>query len=108
MRVAHVALRVKNLNEAVDYYRDVLQLEETLRENRRSYLTCNERHHELILIESAQGGYDHSALEVDDAASVDEVVGNCLRAGGISRGTVDAEPGISGGEYIEGPGGHVF
>ncbi len=109
MRVAHMALRVENLETAVEWFKDVLHLEETLREGERSYLTCNDRHHELILIGgSAKPGYDHMALEVDDTAEVEAVVARCEKVGGKRLRTVTDEPGIAGGVLLSGPGGHVF
>ena len=109
MRVAHMALRVTDLDEAVKWFGDVLHLEETHREDGRSYLTCNDRHHELILIAtSGKPGYDHMALEVGGEAAVDEVVSRCEAVGGKRLGPVEGEVGIAGGVFVEGPGGHVF
>jgi len=108
MRIAHMALRVENLDQAVEWFAGVLHLVETLRDQGRSYMTCNDRHHELILIASSKPGYDHMALEVDDADAVGEVVQRCVRVGGKRLGSVTGEPGIAGGELLEGPGGHVF
>lgn len=108
MRVAHMALRVEDLDSAVEWFSGVLHLVETERVGDRSYMTCNDRHHELILIASGKAGYDHMGLEVADAAAVAEVVGRCVAAGGKRLGAVEGEPGIDGGELLEGPGGHVF
>ena len=45
---------------------------ETERAAGAAYLTCNDRHHELILIEDrANRGYEHLALEVADAATLE-------------------------------------
>lgn len=108
MRVAHVALRVPDLEAAVDWFSGVLHLAETERRDGRSYMTCNGRHHELILVEAAKRGYDHMALEVPDAAAVEAVVTRCAAVGGKRLGPLSGEPGVVGGELLEGPGGHVF
>jgi len=107
-RVGHMALRVENLDEAVGFFADVLGLQETLRESGRSYLTCNDRHHELILIESPRRGYDHIGLEVADEAGLAETVASAAAAGGRHLGPAAPEPGIAGGELVASPGGHVF
>ena len=61
-RVGHMAHRVRDLDAAVDFRQDVLGLVETERVGRVSYLSCNSRHHELILIEWLSPGYDHIGL----------------------------------------------
>jgi catechol 2,3-dioxygenase-like lactoylglutathione lyase family enzyme len=61
-RVGHIALRVRDLDAAVEFQSEILGLVETERRGRVSYLTCNERHHELILIESGRRGVDRGAL----------------------------------------------
>ena len=71
-RMGHMGLRVPDLDAAVDFQRDVIGMVETERTAASSYLTCNERHHELILIEDpARRGYDHIGLEVADAAALE-------------------------------------
>ena len=54
-RVGHIAIRVPDLDEAIAFHGEVLGFVETAREGPVSYLTCNDRHHELILIEQGQG-----------------------------------------------------
>jgi catechol 2,3-dioxygenase-like lactoylglutathione lyase family enzyme len=108
-RVGHIALRVRDLNAAVDFQRDVLGLVETERRGRVAYLTCNERHHELILIESERRGYDHIALEVADAAALEAVRRDAVAAGGELLGEIfDDEPGIDRAALVRGPAGHVY
>ena len=75
-----------------------------------SYLTCNERHHELILIEDrANRGYEHLALEVADASVLDGAAKRLTAAGGTLLGGVyDGEPGIDRALQVRSPGGHVY
>ena len=62
---SHIALRVPDLDASVAFQQDVLGMVETERSAGVSYLTCNERHHELMLIQDpVRRGYDHIALEV--------------------------------------------
>jgi catechol 2,3-dioxygenase-like lactoylglutathione lyase family enzyme len=106
-----MALRVPDLDEAVDFHADVLGLVETERSGGISYMTCNERHHELILIEQASSGrgYEHIALQVRDAETLERARSGVAAAGGELLGdTYDGEPGIDRAALVRGPGGHVF
>ena len=83
---------------------------ETERAAGAAYLTCNERHHELILIEDpVRRGYDHIGLEVADAAALEAAKRSVPAAGGrVLGGVYDGEPGIDRALRVQGPGGHVF
>lgn len=110
-RIGHMAIRVPDLDEAVDFHAEVLGLVETERIGRVSYLTCNDRHHELILIERRDGarGYEHIGLEVADAETLERARSGMAAAGGELIGpTYDGEPGIDRAALVRGPGGHVF
>lgn len=109
-RMGHMALRVPDLDAAVDFQREILGLVETERAAGASYLTCNERHHELILIhDPVRCGYDHIAVEVPDAATLEGASRQLIGAGGRILGDVyDGEPGIDRALRVEAPGGHVF
>src|SRR5919197_3058138 len=109
-RIGHMAFRVPDLDAAVDFQREVVGMVETERAAGAAYLTCNERHHELILIEDPlRRGYDHIGLEVEDAQAL-ELAGSRLAAAGgrLLGGVYDGEPGIDRALRIQGPGGHVF
>ena len=109
-RMGHMALRVPDLDAAVDFQRAVLGMVETERTAGAAYLTCNERHHELILIQDpVRRGYDHIGLEVPDPATLERAKRAVVGAGGRLVGDVyDGEPGIDRALRVEGPGGHVF
>jgi catechol-2,3-dioxygenase len=110
-RVGNIALRVPDLDAAVSFYSEVLGLVETTREGRVSYLTCNERHHELILIEQGAGerGYEHIGLQLPDAEALERARSGISAAGGALLGpTHDGEPGIDRAALVRAPGGHVF
>jgi catechol 2,3-dioxygenase-like lactoylglutathione lyase family enzyme len=109
-RMGHIALRVPDLDAAVGFQQDVLGMIETERTAGVSYLTCNERHHELMLIhDPVRRGYDHIALEAEDAAALAAVMRSAQAAGGQILGDVyDGEPGIDRAVRVLAPGGHVF
>lgn len=109
-RMGHLALRVPDLDAAVEFQRDVIGMVETERTARVSYMTCNERHHELILIhDPINRGYDHIGLEVPDPQILETMKDRVVRSGGrLLSDVYDGEPGIDRALLVEGPGGHVF
>ena len=71
-RMGHMGLRVPDLDAAVDFQREVVGMVETERAAGAAYLSCNDRHHELILIQDpVRRGYDHIGLEVPDAQALE-------------------------------------
>jgi catechol 2,3-dioxygenase-like lactoylglutathione lyase family enzyme len=102
-RIGHVALHVRDIDRSIAFFAAVLGLRVTLREGDRAYLTCNERHHELILIASDERGYDHVALEVADLERAEAT----LRAAGARVLGREDEPGVAGALRAVVPGGHV-
>ena len=109
-RIGHIALNVADLDRAVDFQQQVIGMVEVERCGGASYLTCNDRHHELILVEDPSNrGYDHLALQVADTATL-ERAGKVVAAAGatVLGGIYDGEPGIDRALKIQSPGGHVF
>jgi catechol 2,3-dioxygenase-like lactoylglutathione lyase family enzyme len=109
-RIGHIALHVADLDAAVDFQQQVIGMVETERVAGASYLTCNERHHELILIEDRTNrGYEHLALEVADASVLDGAARRLTAAGGTTLGGIyDGEPGIDRALKVQSPNGHVY
>ena len=109
-RIGHIALHVHDLDAAVEFQQEVIGMVETDRAGGVSYLTCNERHHELILIEDQHArGYEHIALEVADAAALEGASARLIRAGGTMLGGIyDGEPGIDRALKVQSPAGHVY
>ena len=109
-RIGHIGLRVPDLDAAVDFQREVIGMRETDRAAGAAYLTCNERHHELILIHDPdRRGYDHIGLEVPDSRALEQARRQVVAAGGRLLGDVyDGEPGIDRALRQVSPGGHVF
>ncbi len=112
-RLGHVHLKVRDLERAVAFYRDVLGLEVTERFGSFVFLSLGEAHHDLAL--QSIGGEDsagtgeqepglyHAAWEVDDA--------DALRRASerLSERGVDVSPvdhGISKALYFDDPDGN--
>jgi len=106
-RIGHVGLRVADLDRSVDFAQRILGLRETERDGATSYLTCNARHHELVLIEAGEVGCDHLAFEVFDATGLDELRATLERRG-IPVLDTPLERGIKDAVRFTGPGGFVF
>jgi catechol-2,3-dioxygenase len=108
--VGHITLHVRDLDAAVDFQQQVIGMVETERTAGASYLTCNERHHELILVaDPVRVGYEHIALEVSDAIALERIQRDITAAGGRVAGDIyDGEPGIDRALVVEGPDGHIF
>lgn len=109
-RMGHMGLCVGDLDAAVEFQREVVGMVETERAGRAAYLTCNDRHHELILIEDpTRRGYEHIGLAVADAAALDDAKRTVPAAGGtVIGGIYDGEPGIDRALRVRAPGGHLF
>ena len=107
-RMGHVALRVADLERAVTHATEVLGLREVQRTGGTSYLTCNARHHELLLIADTAPGLDHIGLEVERVADLEEAQTHLVRAGVKVLSEQPEEEGISHALRFVGPGEFVF
>jgi catechol 2,3-dioxygenase-like lactoylglutathione lyase family enzyme len=105
-RLGHVKLRVRDVDASVEFLNETLGLREVERVDGCAYLTCNERHHELILAPGTTVGYEHIGLEVSGPEELERTVAQAELAGGRPLGAIDEEPGIEGAALIEAPGGH--
>jgi catechol 2,3-dioxygenase len=106
-RIGHVGLRVTDLDRSIAFAEQMLGLRVSERDGATAYLTCNARHHELVLIEDERAGCDHLAFEVPGAAELDR-----LRAQLVERdiAVLDEPPerGVADAVRFAGPGGFVF
>src|SRR5436309_5942926 len=105
--IGHVALHVKDIDRSAEFLARVLGLRVSERVGNRAYLTSNGRHHELILIQSAERGYDHVGLEVPDRETL-ESAERALRAAGARIVGYEEEPGIERALRAVVTGGHVL
>ena len=112
MRPGHIQLRVLDLEESVDFYREVLGLVETGRDTagRVYFKAWDERdHHSLILREADQAGMDYMGFKVRDRATLDQLEGD-LQAFGVTTERIAAGELLETGERVRFtlPTGHVM
>jgi catechol 2,3-dioxygenase-like lactoylglutathione lyase family enzyme len=107
-RVAHVGIQVPDLQRSVDHAVQVLGLREVERLGGASYLTCNERHHELVLIQGEAVACDHLAFEVYEARELEALRTQLADASIATIADGSREPGVADAVRFAGPGGFVF
>jgi catechol 2,3-dioxygenase-like lactoylglutathione lyase family enzyme len=71
-RLGYVRLRVPDVAASAEFLQATLGLREVERVNGCVYLTCSERHHELVLAPGEKVAYEHIGLEVSDAQALGE------------------------------------
>lgn len=69
LRIGRIELRVMDLEQCAEYYRNVIGLEETARDQKRIYFKAWDEydHHSIILKKADAPGMDHMAFKVKDS-----------------------------------------
>jgi catechol 2,3-dioxygenase len=109
--LGHVHLKVRDVDRAAEFYREVLGLGVTERHANFAFLSFGEHHHDLALQGLGEGAADpgpgvglyHSAWEVSDPAGLRETYER-LRERGVEISPVDH--GISKALYFDDPAGN--
>ena len=99
LRPGHVALRVMDIDEAVNHYTNALGMIETGRDAKgRVYLKAWDEHdhHSVVLRQAETAGMDYMGWRVDSAASLDQLVSK-IEASGLARDCT----WIAAGEHLE-------
>lgn len=112
MRPGHAQVRVLNLDESVKFYRDVLGLIETGRDDQgRVYFKCwDERDHNSYIIRQADSaGIDFFGFKVSDVEALDKFEAD-LKAYGLPTERIPAGELLETGERVrfELPSGHLI
>ncbi|EWC42611.1 catechol 2,3-dioxygenase [Pseudomonas stutzeri] len=110
LRPGHAQVRVLNLEESVRFYRDVLGLVETGRDDQgRVYFKCwDERdHNSYVIREADSAGLDFFGFKVLDRATLDKLEAD-LRAYGLETARIPAGEMLETGERVrfQLPSGH--
>lgn len=112
LRPGHAQVRVLNLEESVRFYRDVLGLVETGRDQQgRVYFKCwDERdHNSYVIREADSAGLDFFGFKVLDRATLDKLEAD-LKAYGLETTRIPAGEMLETGERVrfQLPSGHVM
>jgi catechol 2,3-dioxygenase len=107
-QLAHVELLTPAPDESVAFFKNLLGMIETHREQGSVYLRGYQDtyHHSLIVTESDQAGLGHAAYRTVCEEALDEVAGG-IEATGLGRGWVDADVGHGRAYRFETPDGHI-
>lgn len=112
LRPGHISLRVLDLEEGINFYKNTLGLVETGRDaqGRVYFKTWDEREHNSVLIREAdKAGVDFFAFKVADKATLDKLDGD-LQAFGLKTERIPAGEMLETGERVrfEIPSGHLI
>jgi catechol 2,3-dioxygenase len=112
LRPGHISLRVLDLEEGINFYKNTLGLVETGRDGQgRVYFKAwDEREHNSVLIREAESaGVDFFAFKVADKATLDKLDVD-LQAFGVKTARIPAGEMLETGERVrfEVPSGHLI
>lgn len=108
-RIGHVGIKVSDLERSVRHAEEIMGLREVERVDGSSYLTCNERHHELVLVQGEEVACDHLAFEVRNDEDLKTAREALLKEEDVTIvGEEPEEPGLDGALRFVGPGGFLF
>ena len=105
-RMAHVALRVPDLDASVAWATTVLGLRESERVGGRAYLTHGSCHHSLEYAAGGSSALEHVSMEAHDDAALDSLAAR-LREHGIACEEAE-ERAVRRALRFRGPEGHLF
>ncbi len=107
-QLAHVELLTPRPQESLEFFRDVLGLEESGHQGQSVYLRCwgEHLHHSVKLTESPQPGLGHAAWRTKSAATLEEAV-RTLEASGLGEGWTAGDLGHGPAYRFRSPDGHL-
>jgi catechol 2,3-dioxygenase-like lactoylglutathione lyase family enzyme len=107
-RIGHVGIQVPDLDRSIAFAERILGLRVAERSADCAYLTCNARHHELVLIEGNSVACDHLAFEVHSREMLDELTERVEAAKLPFVGAGQLEAGIEHAVRFLAPGGFTI
>jgi catechol 2,3-dioxygenase len=106
-KVAHVEIKVDDVDRALEFHTETLGLVEMARENGTVYLGCGVDDAYDLALTNGGTGLAHVALQVDESA-LDTYRGRLQDMGVSVEDSADGEPGQSTGIRFAAPSGHLF
>jgi catechol 2,3-dioxygenase-like lactoylglutathione lyase family enzyme len=107
-RMAHVGLRVPDIEASVSWATTVMGMREVERDAGVVYLTHGDCHHSLQLIQDDRAAFDHLAMEAHDEAALERLVERLRERGVPIVSEGPQERGIANAVRFLGPAGHVL
>jgi catechol-2,3-dioxygenase len=110
LRVGHVGLSVADLDQSIAFAESIVGLRVSERDSTAAYLTCNARHHELVLLQGdgEQTMCDHIAFEAMSEETYTTLIARIESEDLpiVARGVL--EPGIEDAIRFVAPGGFTI
>jgi catechol 2,3-dioxygenase-like lactoylglutathione lyase family enzyme len=107
-RVGHVGITVRDLDRSINHAELIMGLRLVERHDGVAYLTCNSRHHELVLTQGATTGCDHLAFETFDPQGLDRLRDRVEEEGLPIVADAPIERGVADAVRFVAPGGFVI
>jgi catechol 2,3-dioxygenase-like lactoylglutathione lyase family enzyme len=107
-RVGHVGITVTDLERSIRHAEQIMGLRLVERDGDVAYLTCNARHHELVLTAGATAGCDHIAFETFDPDGLAALRERLAGEGLPVLADAPLERGVEDAVRFVGPGGFVI
>lgn len=107
-RMAHVSLRVPDLDASVTWATTVMGMREVQRTDGTSYLTHLDCHHSLEYVAGDRSVLDHISMEAHDEQALETLLGRLKDHGVTIVSEKPDEPGIEQAIRFLGPDRHVF
>jgi catechol 2,3-dioxygenase len=107
-QLAHVEVLTTDLDKSVHFFRDIVGMDETGRENNSVYLRAwgDYFHHTLKLTQSAASGLGHIGWRADSPEALEECVAH-IDSLGAGRGWVEGDLGHGKAYRFQSPDGHT-
>lgn len=107
-QMAHIEVLTTDLNKSVEFFRDVVGMDETGREDTSVYLRAwgDYFHHTLKLTQSEKSGLGHIGWRADSAEALEECVAH-LENLGAGLGWVEGDLGHGKAYRFKSPDGHT-
>jgi catechol 2,3-dioxygenase len=106
-KVAHVEIKVDDVERALEFHTETLGLTELARDNGTVYLGCGVDDTYDVALTNGGSGVSHVALQVEEA-DLDTYRGRLQDLGVAVEDSTDGEPGQGKGIRFTAPSGHVF
>ena len=107
-QLAHVELLTPTVEESLQFFTDVMGLEESSRDADSVYLRCwgDYFHHSVQLTEAPKPGLGHAAWRAEGPEQLERAVAT-LEQSGLGEGWSEGQTGHGRAYRYRGPGGHL-